>query len=465
MRQLKAVLLHLSCLVAGIVVGRAWKPLASPQAEQAVAAASVTAQPSSAPRWVDALKVQLQPGHDLKSAEKTFNSLAETDFPQALRMALVHPVPAKRAEWVEKLFAAWARVNRAAALPALLELASPQLQARAAGAVLRDWVRLDAAAAWQWVTALPTAGSLQAPALEALLAASATTNPEHYAAWAAALEDPLLRASVLKQVAGQWAKSDPRQMMDWLRSVEPLSLRARLAEQAWNAKGLTSLGKLELARLLPDAWARERDAPAMFANYAREDRDAAVTWLLAQPMTPDLRMFCMHLGDVLCSDADSVYVQSIARRLPTGSLRDAFVLGAAGSHIMGRDTPWLEGLALLPFVGTSIERTLVLAGVGEDFARRNAAQGEAWLRTLPPGLDREAAIGGFAMGVAEKQPAKALDWLAQTSDNGLGHELEDMIDRTFKTWRKKQPAQAQAWLRSHATLSAERRARLQTLPG
>lgn len=464
MRQLKAVLLHLSCLVAGIVVGRAWKPLAAPQVDQAVAAASVTAHPSSALRWVDALKAQLQPGHDLRSAEKTFNSLAETDFPQALRMALAHPVPAKRAELVEKLFAAWARVNRAAALPTLLELASPQLQARAAGAVLRDWVRLDAAGAWQWVTALPTAGSLQAPALEALLAASATTNPQHYAAWAAALEDPLLRASALKQVARQWAKSDPRQLMDWLRTVEPVSLRASLAEQAWNAEGLTSLGKLELARLLPDAWARERDAPAFFANYAREDRAAAVSWLLAQPMTPDLRMFCMHLGDVLCSDAAPAYIQSIAKRLPAGSLRDAFVLGAAGSHIMGRDTPWHEGLAVLPYVGTSIERTLVLAGVGEDFARRNAAQGEAWLRTLPLGLDREAAIGGFAMGVAEKQPARALDWLAQTSDNGLGQEFEDMIDRTFKAWRKKQPAQAQAWLQSHATLSAERRARLQTLP-
>jgi len=266
------VLLHLSCLVAGIrrPAGRRKPLVRAPQAEQAVAAASVTAQPPSwAPRWVDALKVQLQPGHDLKSAEKTFNSLAETDFPQALRHGPGAP-RACRSEpsgW-KSSSRPWARVNRAAALPALLELASPQLQARAAGAVLRDWVRLDAAAAWQWVTALPTAGSLQAPALEALLAASATTNPEHYAAWAAALEDPFLRASALKQVAGQWAKSDPRQMMDWLRSVEPLSLRARSAEQAWNAKGLTSLGKLELARLLPDAWARERDAPAMFANYA-----------------------------------------------------------------------------------------------------------------------------------------------------------------------------------------------------
>lgn len=449
---------HAGLLVAGCYLGFTCQPTVSVPAQANAQATEAQPKPAS-PSVVKPVPAVQQP----KKTAKDFNSLGPADFPDALKRALAHPIPAERNQQLGWLFAAWARVDRAAALAALMQLKSPQAQAGAVGAVLREWVKLDAPAAWRWAASLPAESGLAVKVVAALLEASADSDPQHYAAWAAALEDPLLRVRALDTVAAKWAQRDVRQALDWIRQLEPATLRdPLLRKHVWPSAQMPLLDKLDLALQWPDRSVRLHHTAFLLEGWASRDGRAAFQWLITQPMTPDLQVSCATLGSALREQMPVAELQGLARRLLEVPHRHAFIAGAIGMHPFGTRSDPDRGKALLPLLGQGFERTVVLVGIGEGLAKRQQAQAETWVRSLPPGVDRDAAIGGMAMGLVERnQHGAALDWLAQTRT--ALPEMSEMFDRTFKTWRKDDPGKAQAWLNSSTRLSDEQRGRLRAL--
>lgn len=436
---LKAVF-HAGLFATGGYLGFTSQPATpKPQGSLAVSATQATeamSKPTTAPL----------PGVRLyQKTAKDFNSLSLADFPSALKRALAYPIPAVRNQHLAWLFAAWARADRAAALAAMMELKSPQAQEAAAAAILRGWVTLNAADAWQWVASLPAEGGLQVKAVAALLAVAADSDPQRYAAWADALEDPLLRARALDTIATTWSQREARQALEWIRQLQPAALRAPLLQKhIWQSEQIPMLEKLDLAREWPDRPVRLHHTAYLLESWAKKDSKAAFHWLITQPLTPDLQLTCAMLGSALREQMSVVELQALARRLLEVPHRNAFIAGAVGIHPLGTGSDPDKGRALLPLLGPGYERLAVLVGIGEGLAKRQQAQAETWVRTLSLGADRDAGIAGLANAlVAQNQHGAALDWLAQVSPELP--ELAEMFDRTFKDWCRIDPGRAHAW--------------------
>lgn len=460
------LLLHVGSLGLGMALGISFK--SAPQMQPVSAADELKVKPASAGPMLSPLewlRSRLRQGADVSGEAKTFNSLAISDFPEALYWVLAHPIPAERNELLGMLFSAWGRSDRAGALVALMRLASPQAQALAVSAILKDWVLVDQAAAWAWVTVLPSDGVLQMQAIEVLLPLTAATEPERYASWAESLEDPLLRARALELVVGEWMKTDARAPLDWLRGVEPARLRTQLfSDYIFRVKEWSDLQRLEVAYQWPDRSVRLQTAPSFLSEYANRDPAAATAWLLAQPKTPELQRFSYDLGGMLCRRSSLAELRAVAMRLPVGTLRDAFISGSLGYDPFESDEPVLDrARALLPLVGQGPERLDVLSAIARSLANQDLVRAEAWVQSLPPGLDQGAGIRGLAQSLRIDHYSQTLDLLSQVTDDLPG--TTGMIERIFVAWCEHEPSKANAWLESNAQLSTEQREHFRALTG
>ena len=92
-------------------------------------------------------------------------------------------------------------------------------------------------------------------------------------------------------------------------------------------------------------------------------------------------------------------------------------------------------------------------------ADQDPAQAAAWIERIPAGKSYDAAVSGYADGVAGLDPAGALQWAQTIADRT---KRENTIERTFDRWRKSDADAAKAWLAAQTTLSEAFRQRLKT---
>lgn len=91
-----------------------------------------------------------------------------------------------------------------------------------AGASFRTLrVGKDAAAASDWLGTLP-ADSAHAQAVEAYVSKIADTHPELAARWVTSIGDERKRNQQIKNIVGNWLRTDPDSAQAWLRQVSPV---------------------------------------------------------------------------------------------------------------------------------------------------------------------------------------------------------------------------------------------------
>lgn len=145
----------------------------------------------------------------------------------------------------------------------------------------------------------------------------------------------------------------------------------------------------------------------------------------------------------------------LAPNIPAGEVRDSFLSSISLQLSEHGD---LEGAwKALQDVHPSLERVFAMRNYSESRAKKSIPDSTTWLSSLPPGDDRDAAIGGFAQMAAEKQPQMAVEWAAAIADPVY---RQSAVEDSFESWHKSNAKAAEAWLNGAASVSAEEKARL-----
>jgi hypothetical protein len=105
-------------------------------------------------------------------------------------------------------------------------------------------------------------------------------------------------------------------------------------------------------------------------------------------------------------------------------------------------------LARLDLLQTKEQRNSVIDKALNTWSGRDITAASAYTDALPPGEDRQAAIGGILGAAFKESPESALTWATTLTDpERRAKSVADYLNK----WRKKDSAAAQNWL-DHAPL-------------
>ncbi len=289
------------------------------------------------------------------------------DLPSALRGLLRARFPGVRRRLIRAVFERWAALDRHAALSALAGVSSPQMKATALAAILSEWVKADANAAWQWVGQLEQDPVLQEAGLMELLSLTAIQDLDHYRTWALQVDEPMLRSKLLWTLANQWAQRDPEAALDAALHEDDPVLRKALLDATFNhtsrqVKTTDWPSALDRLLQLPHQADRvehinERWMPAFIENAP----EAASAWVISHSQRPELQRPAAMIGSALGGKAETVAsLLQYGSQLGLGPLRDAFFANAAAGWAFTKKP--IEGAQqLLDQCGPCLEREEALA--------------------------------------------------------------------------------------------------------
>lgn len=287
-------------------------------------------------------------------------------------------------------------------------------------AALEVWIEHDAQAATRWAFALVPGAALNAQTRTSYvsLAALAWGRDDFAAAyaWAGALGDAPLRASLLPRLVGQLAATDPRQAIALAAQGDGDFTRAaqRSVFDAWAAKdpvaALKALGPT-LRESNQDTWRLQQ----AFTKWAAREPAAALDWALAQPPPDHSRSHTslLNIGWGLAQTPGAVgpFLDLVHRRtdIPDRSSTIHNLLGAWARHDPAAAGAWLDTLP------DPAERS--------DYVARSLGylqeKPDAFLdlvRRLPSSSDRDDKVLAHISSWAERDPDAALTWLEKTKD-------------------------------------------------
>lgn len=373
------LLLHVMAAFAGFWVTSSESPMTHPApVEEKKAAVAAKIEPSPLPPMparsssrAERLGPRLTPQR-WPEVNMVIEKADIGELPGLLQVILGSRYPDVRRRAVEVLFMRWTELDRDDALAAVKTISSPQLKATALSRILYEWAKTDAAAAWNWVTAMEDDPVLQETAIESLLANGAEKDPLGYASWAAQIEDPFLRYKALDQIASAWGRADPKGAFTAALEMNDPVLRKRLlVTVCYQDKSgidraqamdliLQMPNKAERIELLSDNWIRA---------FASDKPDEALRWLVSHADNPDLQKVGGTLGGILGEQVKTVgELRAMALQMPAGPLRDSFSAQAAWMRAASGGSVQ-EARELLTLCGPCIEREFAL-GVIEESATK-----------------------------------------------------------------------------------------------
>lgn len=219
------------------------------------------------------------------------------------------------------------------------------------------------------------------------------------------LKDPEVCESLVENAADAWAQRDPAAAWNWSTQLTDPSLR-QLFE--------TRLGR----------------------QWATLDPDTAIPWLSKnrsnQPATIDSEVMQKWSG------ANLEATLAMPSQLPTvefgGNMAKDLMEGIALTQ---------PALALSPLdlLQENKQRGAVLERTMSTWSQKDIAAASAYTDALPPGEDRQAAIGGILGSTFEESPESAFTWAATLTDP---EDRAVKIYTLLKHWRQKDPGSSRA---------------------
>lgn len=415
---------HIALLLLGVWIGRGLSPHqddrdpVATNVSQASAPSSTiattlhdaaTSKPSSPkPSALEELRHLIESSVDFGDAIGAAMSLTRADYSAGLDLILAHRSPYARSRLLSVLFREWAKFDRQGALAAALSITSPQLRVTATRPIMQAWVEADRQSAWRSVLGMTDDPALQKEMIDTLIAASAPDAFPMLATWANQIEDPFLRLSALERIGTEWRSSavekpagDPfastpptstswrpevfRAALDWIRTIEPASVRTQVMRQNQYRMDQDHLAE-ELDALLtwPDREIRVSRLPDVVhdldaAKKVGKSAIGAFEWLLAHVANPDLQATAREVGARMSGDVPLADLFTRARQLPAGVMRDAFLDGVVEHRVDAGAVN--DAVALLPLMSRSYERDMVIDIIAAELGN-NIGRYQMWLRTL-----------------------------------------------------------------------------------
>src|SRR5690606_36651721 len=181
-------------------------------------------------------------------------------------------------------------------------------------------------------------------------------------------------------------------------------------------------------------------ATSVAAAWAGEDPAAALAWVQGFG-DEDLRRSALHTVVNQWANVDPAGAGEWVRQQRAGPERDSMAVGLARNLAFSDPAAAAEWAN---FVGPeSPEFTSLLSNIASAWANQDSARGSEWLKTLPAGEGRDAAVNAYVHSVQHSEPELAAAWAATLSDPQMRQHLGE---RSVRLWISRAPSRAEQWL-------------------
>jgi len=417
MNKVKAIL-WMATLAAGMAL--AWQGHRNGAMRAALAARGTTGAPVRDADTVEAKLAALRHG-TVAQWEALANALPPKYFARAI-IALADNRSEGRRRFSEILFQRWAQISPTGALAfirSFYEGSFPFYNDSAVTEILKVWGDADPKAAMEWVIQNMPDGEIR----EINVIKLDKLAPAEALGLVAQFKSLKAQANTMNDLFDHWADSDPLGALAQAQGVKDPLLQLYAYEGAVNGWGAKDpAGALAWALQQPEGLFKAQTISGLVSNWAGNNGSAAMSW--AQQV-PDEATRQEAVQDVL-----SEWTENSPQM--------------AADYLMGQPA--------------SDAGAAAIRNAFHRWATEDAAQAEQYLAQLPEadGSAREAAMVGYADGLAKEQPEKAVTW-AQSLPEG---ELQETVDAAIaKMWLSQDKPAAEAWL-AQSNFSAERKQEL-----
>ena len=307
------------------------------------------------------------------------------------------------------LYQAWLRSSPAAALSSLAKLDESQASYIIPGLLAR--VDKDQEIVNEILAAAPK------PVADRYVASSlvrlAQESPREALERAQGISNPGVRTDAVNGVMRTWASRDPRAFLDYLATLDDAARRGAVDSGFWYQVA-SSAPELALDRvdLFPPEL-RGQIAVSAIPAIAQHDPLAAYARAQQMPQGQERRQAVQQIAQIFAQrDADGALAWARSLQPPEPAALVAVVTA------IGQKDP-LRAFDLAAAISTQMDRQQVMSQVVTMATFRDPAQSVALLDralTLPNDQDRQSLVQVILSGWAEKEPARAADWLVANAD-------------------------------------------------
>ncbi len=276
----------------------------------------------------------------------------------------------------------------------------------------------DPGATLDWLDQVAT-GATYDKAVQSIFTQFARNDPATGASIVGKLTDPIDRKSIIAQLSQSWGAHDPSAALAWVQSLPASDAIAQSAAMtsivsSWSKTDLPAAAAFVQTATDPNVFLTV--APTLAPAMAKEDPQAALTWVNGFPDSPaKAQAVSGVLATVAATDFSSAW--NYATALPAGLSRD----GAMDSLVstLSKSNP-AQAASLLSQLGSDAATLSATQSVATNWAAKDPAALTAWISAQAAGPVRDTAVVQFVKAQATNDPAAAF---------ALANTIADQPDR------------------------------------
>ena len=370
--------------------------------------------------------------------------------PQAISLAQEHLSGAARQTAINGIFRRWAQRDPVQASKAAMELPLGAELTGALAAVAERWSVSDTEAATKWLLSLPANAERQ-PAEKELVRALESSKPERAGEFIMKLSDSDHSAQLLEAVMDRWAKLDLKTAVAWLEKQTTDSRSARAyGKLAYACLQSDLLLAANLAEKAPSNEGQYSVRKQVATEWAKTDPEAATKWVMKLGTNDSsLRQYFSQVFQAWARIAPHAALQYLGQ-LPASSpasphsttryecIQTALIFWA------DKEPP-----AVLKWINTNTSGTRLddsRRWLLSHWAKSNPEELVHWLYQQPNDETRNSAASHALPFVAALQPdlaTRSIELIA-----GID-QRRSVMESIYRSWHRRDESSARSWLKTN----------------
>jgi len=346
-----------------------------------------------------------------------FKEMAATHPESAAGIALALPNGPNRDEAIAQSVVGWAQRDPQGALAWANSISDVNARNNAIGIALRVWAESDPVTASQQILERFPNGRWRDDVLRTLAEQWSKTDPRAAGEYFLQLPAGEIRNNAMSEIALNWADSDLTGALDWVESLpadESTRAARRNAVNRWAESDPRAAAEYFMKTDSEAGQGADGTLARLAGNWARTDPDSALSW--ARGLDDGVAK-----NNVMSQIASAIAVYDPPRAGGIlGMLPAADQSKSAGpvawqwaARDAGAAAAWAETLP------DGEARTKALRGVSQQWAQSDPTKAAQWLEQLPAGASRDGAVSAFARVLADADPEGAAAWVSTIGDAGV----------------------------------------------
>lgn len=324
------------------------------------------------------------------------------------------------------------------AFAAVDSIATGSIKGALQAMVLRRWSKLDPAEAAQMAAA--TAG-LDDSLFRDLARQWASSNPQAAMTWSQSLPEPKVRDQAVESVVQAWAGLDPASAVKFVLSQTSGSRQNALlitVGKQWAARD--AIGALDWATNLPAGAVRDGVLTGGVLDACVQIDPKLAANSAMQLARPEARNNALSHVLELWARSDIDAASSFVRTLPGGAQVEP--ARAVLSQLLGYGNA--QAADFVMSLSASVQGPLI-GTLASAWAAQNVTEALQWARQLPEGESKLSALGAIGATWAKADPSGAADFAATLPQ---GQTKLDLLGQVALQWRDNNLEPALHWAES-----------------